>query len=86
MAIAKVSGDKRPAVYVNTLAAGTINMFQKYGLLKQTTDTQQALQQSIDRLCDPETKGKCAAAREKLLADKIDVTNYIVSTIEQAEA
>jgi len=32
-----------PAVYVNTLKAGCIDMFAEYGLLKQTTDTQQAL-------------------------------------------
>ena len=73
-----------PAVYINTLEAGTINMFEEYGLIKQTTDTQQALKQSIDWLSNSEAKEKCAAARKKLLADKIDVTSYIVNTIEKA--
>ena len=73
-----------PAVYINTLKLGYINMLEEYGLVKQTTDTQQALGQSLDWLKSPETKEKCRAAHEKLLADKIDVTDYIVDTIEQA--
>jgi predicted glycosyltransferase len=72
-----------PAVYVNTLRLGYIDMHEKYGLLKQTTDTQQAVKYCIDWLTDPDTKEKCAQARTKLLADKIDVTDYIVKTIEQ---
>ncbi|HDZ69285.1 MAG TPA: DUF354 domain-containing protein [Phycisphaerales bacterium] len=72
-----------PAVYINTLKAGTIDMLKRYGLIKQTTDTQQALQYCIDWLCDPEVKGKCTAAREELLADKIDVTDYIADVIER---
>lgn len=72
-----------PAVYINTLKLGYINMLEKYGLVKQTTDTQQALQQSLGWLADPEAKQKCAAARKELLADKIDVTDYIVDIIER---
>jgi len=73
-----------PAVYVNTLKAGCIDMFAEYGLLKQTTDTQQALDLSLAYLKDEQTKEKCQAARRKFLADKIDVTDYIVKTIEHA--
>ena len=73
-----------PAVYINTLKLGYIDMLEEYGLLRQTTDTEQALKQSLDWLCDPEAKKKCAAAREKLLTDKIDVTGHIVKTLEQA--
>jgi len=72
-----------PVVYVNTLKLGYINMLEEYGLIKQTADTQQALRQSIDWLCDAGAKEKCTAARERLLADKIDVTNYIVETLER---
>jgi predicted glycosyltransferase len=57
-------------------------MLQGYGLLKQTADTEQALQYCIDWLSDSAAKEKCLAARERLLADKIDVTEYIVTTIE----
>jgi predicted glycosyltransferase len=72
-----------PAVYVNTMKIGYIDMHARYGLLKKTTDTHQALQYCLDLLGDPETKDKCRMAREKLLADKIDVTDYIVDTIEK---
>jgi predicted glycosyltransferase len=71
-----------PSVYVNTLRAGTIDMLQGYGLLKQTADTGQALEYCIDWLSDSAAKEKCIAARNKLLTDKIDVTEYIVTTIE----
>jgi predicted glycosyltransferase len=71
-----------PAVYINTLKLGYINMLEKYGLVKQTTDTHQALQYCIDWLTDPGSKEKCTAACKKLLAEKIDVTEYIVATIE----
>jgi len=73
-----------PAVYINTLKLGYVNMHEGYGLLKQTTDTQQALRYCIEWLTDPAAKEKCRAARERLLADKIDVTDYLVNTIEQA--
>jgi predicted glycosyltransferase len=72
-----------PSVYVNTLRAGTIDMLERYGLIKQTADTEQALQYCIDWLCDSAAKEKCLAARRKLLADKMDVTEYIVATIER---
>ena len=72
-----------PAVYINTLKLGYIDMLERYGLVKQTTYTGQALEFCLNILSDPETKSKHAAAREKLLADKIDVTDFIVETIEQ---
>ncbi len=73
-----------PAVYVNTLKLGYINMHQKYGLVDQTTDTDEALRYSIARLADPDAKEKAVAARQKLLADKIDVTAYLVDIVEKA--
>ena len=72
-----------PAVYVNTLESGNINMLEEYGLVKQTTDAQRALKYCVDWLSNPEVKEKCTATREKLLADKIDVTPFIVESIER---
>lgn len=72
-----------PAVYVNTLESGNVNMLEEYGLVRQTTDTQQALKYCLDWLGEPKAKETCRAACEKLLADKIDVTDYIVATIER---
>lgn len=72
-----------PAVYINTLELGNMNMLEEYGLLKQSTDTRQVLKYCIDWLTDSAVKEKCHTARGKLLDDKIDVTDYIVETIEQ---
>ena len=72
-----------PAVYVNTLELGNMNMLEEYGLLKQSTDIRQVLQYCIDWLTDPTAKEKCRAARDKLLDEKIDVTDFVVETIEQ---
>ena len=58
-------------------------MLEEYGLIKQTADTQHALKYCLKWLADPEAKEKCRVAREKLLADKIDVTDYIMETIER---
>jgi len=72
-----------PAVYINTLKLGYIDMLERYGLVKQTTDTRQALKYCLDWLSDPQAKEKCATLRKELLEDKIDVTDYIVETIEK---
>ena len=73
-----------PSIYINTLKAGCLDMFEKYGLLRQTTDTDRALKLSLAWLKDENAKEKCRAGREKFLADKIDVTEYIVETVERA--
>ncbi len=70
-----------PAVYVNTLESGNISTLERYGLAKQVTDANQALQCCIDWLCAPDAKEKCIASRKKLLEDKIDVTDYVVGVI-----
>ncbi|GAH92444.1 unnamed protein product, partial [marine sediment metagenome] len=62
------------------------DMFEQYGLLRQTTDTDRALELSLAWLKDKNAKEECRAGREKFLADKIDVTDYIIKTIEQAAA
>jgi predicted glycosyltransferase len=73
-----------PSIYVNTLKAGCIDMIESYGLLKQTTDTQQVLKESLAWLKDERAKEKHQANRRKFLTDKIDVTDFIVETIENA--
>jgi hypothetical protein len=71
-----------PAVYINTLKLGYINMLEDYGLVKQTTQTDKAEQYCIEFLTDPDSERKFQAIRQKLLEDKIDVTKYIVNTVE----
>jgi uncharacterized protein len=72
-----------PAVYVNTLRLGYIDMHERYGLLKQTTDTNEALKLCLEFLTGQNVKERCKIARQKLLSEKIDVTAHIVETIEQ---
>ncbi|HEG44140.1 MAG TPA: DUF354 domain-containing protein [Phycisphaerales bacterium] len=75
-----------PAVYINTLKLGYINMLEQYGLVKQTIDSDEALEYSLDLLRDDNSLKRCQEAKEKMLADKIDMTEYIVQTVEQAGA
>ena len=73
-----------PAVYVNSLQSGNMNMLANYGLLNQTTDAQEILKLSVQWLTDPQVSSKCSAARQKLLDSTIDVTEFVVATIEKA--
>jgi predicted glycosyltransferase len=72
-----------PAVYVNTLRTGYIDMHERYGLLKQTTNTNEALKLCLEFLTGQNVKERCRIAQQKLLNEKIDVTAYVVETIEQ---
>ena len=72
-----------PIIYVNTQKMGYINMLEEYGLLRQGKDTKHTLQLSLEWLNDEHSLAKCHEARKKLLNDKIDVTNFIVETIER---
>ncbi|MDD5011861.1 MAG: DUF354 domain-containing protein [Phycisphaerae bacterium] len=72
-----------PAIYINTLNLGYIDMHEKYGLVKQTTDTNEALKLCLDFLKDKDIKDRCSLARQELLNEKIDVTQYIVEAVER---
>jgi predicted glycosyltransferase len=69
-----------PVIYINTLTAGTIQEFERYGLLERITDTHRALNRAIELLKNPENKG---GKLKNFLQNKIDVTEYIVETIEK---
>ena len=71
-----------PTIYINTLKLGYINMWENYGILKQTTDTNKALEYAVDSLEDPNSKNKANTIREKMLSDKIDVKKFVIDTIE----
>ena len=72
-----------PAVYINTLKLGYIDMLEDYGLVKQTTDTDHALRYGLGFLTEPNAREKYRSIKQKLLDDKIDVTKYLVETIEK---
>jgi len=71
-----------PAVYVNTLRAGTLNRLERAGLVRQPADSDEALRMALEWLMDAEAPARCRERRDALLAREIDVTDYIVETIE----
>jgi uncharacterized protein len=70
-----------PAIYVNTLKLGYINMLEKYGLIKQSTNMNNITEYCMNILAYPQTKQNALSARNKLLKDKTNVTELIVKTI-----
>ena len=72
-----------PTIYINPLKAGTINEQSSYGLLTQIIDFEKIAEASVAYLNDPKIKEITRANREKFISDKIDVTAFIVETIEK---
>lgn len=72
-----------PAIYTNTLRLGYVDMLEGYGLIKQTTNTEQMLELCFGFLSDSFAAPQYRQIRDKLLNSKIDVTAYIVETIEK---
>ncbi len=74
-----------PSIYVSSLV-GTMGNFieleETYGLLYSFTDGSAALGRAIEILQDPESKEKWRTKRDRVLADKIDVTAFMVWFVE----
>jgi predicted glycosyltransferase len=74
-----------PSIYVSSLV-GTMGNFieleESYGLLYSFTDGNAALGRAIEILQDPESKEKWKTKRELLLADKINVTAFMIWFVE----
>lgn len=78
-----------PAVRSNSFAAGTdmsnfVDLETTYGLLFSRGDERAALR-LVERLADdPDAGERWRARRERLLADTVDVTDYVVATLCEA--
>lgn len=72
-----------PAIYTNTLRAGAIDKLEEYGLLRQTTDTALAQKWALDSLQDDQALPQARKGKDRMLSERIDVTEYIVEIIEQ---
>jgi len=71
-----------PAVYINSMIADTINEQQDYGLLFHFRNTE-GLIEKLEELLDKENLNTIwQGKRQKLLADKIDVTSFTLWFIE----
>lgn len=72
-----------PAIYVNSLDAGVFHDEAKHGLLYHIQDVDQVIEKSLLILNDSQSLKKFASLRDKYLADKIDITAFLVWFIEQ---
>jgi len=74
------------AIYVNTLRLGYMDEEEeKYGLVYNCTNPKsmekKAFEKAIELLKNPNLKQEGKTKREKLLADKIDVTKFMVDLV-----
>lgn len=72
-----------PSVYVNSLGAGTIDEQQAYGLVYHLPDEAAAIERAVALLDAPHTASEHQQRRARMLADKIDVTAWMMSTIDR---
>jgi len=71
-----------PAIYVNSLTAGTLEEQEKYGLISGYRNSDGVLQKAKEFLQIPNLKEEYQSRRMKMLEDKIDVTAFMVWFIE----
>jgi len=76
-----------PAIYVNTLNTGYVKeQDEKYGLTHCFPDPRtgqaQAMRKAVELLQRPNLREEWRRKRDRLLADKIDVTKFVVDFIE----
>jgi len=73
-----------PAVYLNTTERGYLSdQERRYGLVANFTDAGAALEKSLQMLDSPAEADRFRAAGERLVAEHIDVTDYVVREIEE---
>jgi predicted glycosyltransferase len=72
-----------PAVYVNTTRRGYLeDQERRYGLVYNFTEPELALRKVQHLLAEPPVAEALRAARERLIADHVDVTDYVVSELD----
>lgn len=70
-----------PAIYVNTLDAGTLSeQSEKYGLVSLRNS--EGIFEKIKSLLEPKAKERAIKNREALIQDKIDLTAFLVWFVE----
>jgi predicted glycosyltransferase len=73
-----------PAVFVNTLSMGYVEEQQNmYGMICLTSDENVGIAQALEWGSDPDIRQTWQVKRQKLLADKIDVSAWMVDFVEQ---
>ena len=67
-----------PAIYINSQRAGTINAQAGYGLIFQFFNYTGVTEKAVEILLDPDSRVKFHRKRERLLAEKIDLTRLLI--------
>jgi hypothetical protein len=71
-----------PAIYVNSLSAGTLEEQEKYGLIFSYRDSKGVLEKALELLNTLNLNEEFQKRRQKLLSEKIDVTAFLVWFVE----
>jgi predicted glycosyltransferase len=72
-----------PSIFVSTLESGNwYELRDRYGLLYFYPDEEPALAKAEELLAMPDLKAVWAERRRQMLADKIDVTDFVVRAVE----
>ena len=71
-----------PAIYINSLDAGTLQEQVNYGLLYSFRNSEGVLNKALEIIHKENTKQEHQTLLQKMLSDKIDVTAFMVWFIE----
>ena len=71
-----------PAIYVNTLSAGTLEEQEKFGLIHSFRNYHGVIEKAIEILNNEDSNNIYQTLRDRMLREKIDVTAFIVWFIE----
>ena len=73
-----------PSIFVNTLSLGYLDELEhRYGLVYSFVHQHEALEKAIESLRDKNIKEKWSIKRRRMLAEKIDVTAFLVDFVER---
>ena len=71
-----------PAIYINSLTAGTLEEQEQYGLIYGFRNSRGVLEKTKELLTAPDIDKKHALQNKKMLKDKIDMTAFMVWFVE----
>ncbi|HEU4582797.1 MAG TPA: hypothetical protein VFS67_31280 [Polyangiaceae bacterium] len=73
-----------PSVYVNTTRRGYLeDQERRYQLVYNFTDPEAAMRKIRELIASPPDSSDLASARQRLIAEHIDVTDYVVSELDR---
>jgi uncharacterized protein len=71
-----------PAIYVNSISAGTLEEQERYGLLFGFRSPKGFIEKAVELLAMPNLRAEFQNRRQKMLSKKIDVTSFLLWFVE----